>query len=89
MSEEDYIANVEKKLIGEIDKYRSEKLYKFAGAGLSTCVCEIFPRLHAMIWKDLDMVPLIFELNSDRYYSKDITDLVEEQADSMARKCLE
>ena len=46
------------------------------------------PELPSRLWYELDVVPMVFE-NGDEYREFAQSDLrVDEQADSMARKCI-
>ena len=69
-------------LIVEIRKYRESHLYKFLGAGLSQEVFSLSPELPARLWVELDIHPIILKKRHD--YS-----FVDEEADAMARRCIE
>ncbi|CAG5184120.1 uncharacterized protein ALTATR162_LOCUS10920 [Alternaria atra] len=70
--------------------YQKEHLYKFVGAGLTKRATEASPQLASRLWLELDIVPLVFSPTFDnpiveRQHGKI---LVDEEADSMARKAL-
>jgi hypothetical protein len=69
-------------LIKEIGTYREDHLYKFLGAGLSQEVFKLSPELPARLWMELDIHPIVLE-------QKHHYDLVDEEADAMARRCVE
>ncbi|PSN71111.1 putative trehalose synthase (Ccg-9) [Corynespora cassiicola Philippines] len=78
-------------LVARITRYQQDHLYKFVGAGLSTKVVQYSPQLPSRLWLELDIVPLV--LASDWQNPQSSTNrhgsmLVDEEADSMARKCL-
>ncbi|KAF2866527.1 trehalose synthase [Massariosphaeria phaeospora] len=77
-------------LIDKIKGYQEEHLYKFMGAGLTQKVVRLSPQLPSRLWLELDTVPLIFkpEAESRPYDSTHSPISVDEEADSMARKCL-
>ena len=88
----DLCAMVLQYVIAEIRQYQYEHLCKFIGAGVSAQMYEdICPRLCSELWKQLDTVPLVFERGTE--YSTQAEDhgadlKPDEQADSMARKCI-
>ncbi|KAF2004518.1 glycosyltransferase family 4 protein [Amniculicola lignicola CBS 123094] len=78
-------------LINRISRYRNEHHYRFVGAGVTEKVVKISPNLPSRLWLELDIIPLIFEDISELPYRQDdvpATALVDEIADSAARKCL-
>lgn len=74
-------------IISELKSYEHEHLAKFIGAGIPDELVHRSPKLCSRLWLELDIVPITLELGvKDREY----WDLkcVDEQADSMARKCI-
>jgi len=75
-------------MVKNIRGYEKEHLYKFVGAGISKNLVELSPQLPARLWADLDIVPLVFEMGME-YRAVLMNHLsIDEEADSMARKCL-
>ncbi|KAF2203443.1 glycosyltransferase family 4 protein [Delitschia confertaspora ATCC 74209] len=80
-------------LIEGIREYRKAHLYKFLGVGLTKQTVEMCPQLPARLWWELDVVPLVFETGFEYPYLPTKSRhhrgiMVDEEADSMARKCL-
>ncbi|KAF2176263.1 glycosyltransferase family 4 protein [Zopfia rhizophila CBS 207.26] len=78
-------------LVDKIRQYQKEHLYKFVGAGLTKKAVQMSPQLPSKLWWELDIVPLVFEIGLEYPYTLKIRHssiLVDEEADSMARKCL-
>ena len=78
-------------LVEKIRHYQEEHLYKFVGAGLTRHAVQMSPKLPAKLWQELDIVPLVFEIGLENPYSQKnhhSSISVDEEADSMARKCL-
>lgn len=74
-------------VLGTIDEYRKEHFYKFAGAGISTTAHALSPLLASRLWAELDIVPMVLEHGPESLRAgQPLT--VDEEADSMARKCL-
>lgn len=67
-------------------QYEHENNVKFIGAAMPKRLVEMSPRLCSRLWLDLDVVPLVisYRPEKDRFW---IARNVDEQADSMARKC--
>ena len=62
---------------------------KFLGVGISeTLFNEISPQLPSRLWAELDVVPMVFRMGLSYPNEKQEEQRVDEQADSMARKCL-
>ena len=62
---------------------------KFLGAGVTdTLFKEISPELPSRLWKELDVVPLVFRVGLSYPINMEETQRVDEQADAMARKCI-
>jgi hypothetical protein len=78
-------------LVEKARNYQKEHLYKFVGAGLSRQAVQMSPKLPAKLWLELDIVPLVFETGLEYPYPQKnphSSISVDEEADSMARKCL-
>ncbi|KAF2463753.1 trehalose synthase (Ccg-9) [Lindgomyces ingoldianus] len=78
-------------LVEKITEYQRSHLYKFVGAGLTKEVIEMSPDLPARLWEELDIVPLVFVREPDEERPPKLEHssiMVDEEADSMARKCL-
>jgi hypothetical protein len=78
--------------VEKIRQYQQDHLYKFVGAGLAKKVVQMSPQLPARLWWELDIVPLVFETGLEAPFPKTSRHrpvvTVDEEADSMARKCL-
>ena len=83
---EDLIAEY---VISEVEKYEHENFAKFIGAGLPTTLKYMSPNLCSRLWLELDIVPIVMRPD-DEHKEKTFWDVkrVDEQADSMARKCI-
>ncbi|KAJ9149436.1 Glycosyltransferase family 4 protein [Pleurostoma richardsiae] len=83
---EDLIADY---IISEVDKYEHENFAKFIGAGLPTTLKYMSPTLCSRLWLELDIVPIVMRPDDD-HKQQSFWDVkrVDEQADSMARKCI-
>lgn len=70
-------------------KYEQDNLVKFIGAGLPPALRLISPTLCSRLWLELDIVPLVLRPDGEGKESTfwDVRS-VDEQADSMARKCI-
>lgn len=79
-------------IIKQLENYERETASKFIGAGLPHGLLKRSPRLCSRLWLDLDIVPITIkpDENSDDDNVKDFWahKCVDEQADSMARKCI-
>lgn len=78
-----------------IRDHRDNNLYKFLGAGLTERLVELSPELSARLWLELDVIPFVFSIEAQPQSmignkSKDRRSVMtlDEEADSMARKCL-
>jgi hypothetical protein len=82
----DYIADF---LIPEIQRYENEHLVKFVGAGIPPKLHTMSPTLCSRLWLALDIIPLVLrpDYDSNERSFWDVKN-VDEQADSMARKCI-
>jgi len=77
-------------IVSRIQKFQEDHLYKFLGAGISEETLEIAPGLSCRIWKDLDIIPLVFDPDTDAPEKREtsIHYEIDEIADSMARRCI-
>jgi alpha,alpha-trehalose phosphorylase (configuration-retaining) len=78
--------------VEKIREYAREHYYKFCGVGMTRKCVSLSPQLPAKLWSELDIVPFVFDQAFDyptgllmprRHHVA-----VDEEADSMARKCL-
>ncbi|KAI1802699.1 glycosyltransferase family 4 protein [Daldinia bambusicola] len=74
-------------VISQIQKYEHENFVKFVGAGLPLNLKDISPTLNSRLWLDIDIVPIDFDVDQAETSFWDDKN-VDEQADSMARKCV-
>ncbi|KAI0376251.1 glycosyltransferase family 4 protein [Hypomontagnella monticulosa] len=81
---EDVIADY---VISQVQKYERENFVKFVGAGLPLNLKDLSPTLNSRLWLDIDIVPIDFDVDSSESSFWDDKN-VDEQADSMARKCV-
>jgi len=73
----------------KIREYQEEHFYKFVGVGITKTAARMSPQLAARLWWDLDIVPMVFEMGLEYPNGgAPIKMTVDEEADSMARKCL-
>lgn len=76
-------------IISEAHRYEQDNLVKFVGVGLPTTLEKSSPSLCSRLWLDLDIVPIALrpdeEVKSKSFWQ---VKRVDEQADSMARKCI-
>ena len=85
-------ARIARRIVKGIEKYEHENFIKFLGVGLPTTLKQMSPSLCSRLWLDLDIIPIVMRPDGDQdmdnvgcfWAAKD----VEEQADSMARKCI-
>ncbi|KAL2426401.1 Trehalose phosphorylase [Exophiala dermatitidis] len=79
-------------IIAQLDSYRKERVCKILGAGITVDLHRKSPNLCSQLWAVLDIVPFVIESNpvlptkQGRERRKAL--LVDEIADSAARKCL-
>lgn len=80
-------------LVDKLKEYQRDHLYKFLGAGINEKAVRYSPNLPSRLWQELDIVPLVLRnepepdmFRSHRNGHSNI--LVDEEADSMARKAL-
>lgn len=80
--------------IKELTRYAHENLAKFVGAGIPCDLTVKSPTLCSRLWLELDVVPIsimpeVERVDANRKKSLHWDDKgVDEQADSMARKCV-
>ncbi|CAM1509420.1 Fc.00g031590.m01.CDS01 [Cosmosporella sp. VM-42] len=76
-------------IISEVEAYEQDNFVKFIGAGLPTTLKYMSPNLCSRLWLELDIVPVVMRPD-DEQKEKNFWDVkrVDEQADSMARKCI-
>ncbi|KZF24087.1 glycosyltransferase family 4 protein [Xylona heveae TC161] len=79
-------------IVSELRKYEREHMCKFLGVGLPDVLREMSPKLCSRLWSQLDIVPFVMHVHLDRSM-QDTSEYwgiksIDEQADSMARKCL-
>lgn len=76
-------------IVSEVEAYEHENFVKFIGAGLPVTLKYMSPSLCSRLWLDLDIVPVVLRPDHEAK-EKNFWDVkrVDEQADSMARKCI-
>ncbi|KAH6983275.1 family 4 glycosyltransferase [Ilyonectria sp. MPI-CAGE-AT-0026] len=76
-------------IISEVENYEHENFVKFIGAGLPTSLKYMSPTLCSRLWLELDIIPVVLRPDSEAK-EKSFWDVkrVDEQADSMVRKCI-
>jgi len=76
-------------VIKELESYEKLHLAKFIGAGIPFEVSKKCPKLCSRLWLELDIVPITImaEVEGDEARKFWGVKDVDEQADSMARKC--
>ncbi|MCJ1396938.1 hypothetical protein MMC11_000130 [Xylographa trunciseda] len=76
-------------IIEIMQKFQHEHVCKFLGAGITEALFkEISPELPPRLWKELDVVPLVFRVGVNYRSNMEARQRVDELADSMARKCI-
>lgn len=85
--------NITTYLVNELRRYENNNLVKCVGAGIPGNVTKIAPRLSSRLWTELDTVPISLKTPAEpcvgsKHYSYWDKKPVDEQADSMARKCI-
>jgi alpha,alpha-trehalose phosphorylase (configuration-retaining) len=83
---EDVIADY---VIEAVQKYEHEHCVKIVGAGVPPIITELSPTLCSRLWLQVDVIPLVLpqDRNAERPSFWEAKH-VDEQADSMARKCV-
>jgi alpha,alpha-trehalose phosphorylase (configuration-retaining) len=74
--------------ISSILEYQQTHFYKFAGAGITEQLVNMSPELPSRLWSELDIVPMVFGHGLEILGDPPGTRTIDENADSMARKCL-
>jgi hypothetical protein len=78
-------------VINELETYGRNNLSKYIGAGVPCDLIKKSPTLGSRLWLELDIVPISIEPEAKKS-EKEIcfwsVKFVDEQADSMARKCI-
>jgi hypothetical protein len=79
-------------IINNLSCYERKIFSKFIGAGLPTAIRKIAPKLSSRLWSELDIVPISLRPEVENYHHGAKRNwaikCVDEQADSMARKCI-
>jgi hypothetical protein len=82
-------------VISELKSYEHSYLAKFIGAGLPEPLRVVSPTLSSRLWLELDIVPVSIPVNIVYTNGSEIqpaafwdSKSVDEQADSMARRCI-
>lgn len=80
-------------VVDELSAYEHKNFVKFVGAGLPHNLMKMAPTLSSRLWAELDIVAIsIKSSQEDENDSQDMSywdvKCVDEQADSMARKCI-
>lgn len=76
-------------VLSVVQKFEREHFVKFIGAGLPTTLLPMSSTLSSRLWLEVDIVPIVIHphKDSDEPSFWDAKH-VDEQADSMARKCI-
>ncbi|QDS69987.1 hypothetical protein FKW77_003199 [Venturia effusa] len=77
-------------LAGTIQQYEQAHQCKIQGAGLTKCLIDLSPKLPSRLWAELDILTFIFDRGLEAPLARSMPNsvTVDEEADSMARKCL-
>jgi hypothetical protein len=77
-------------LVDTIQRYENDHHCKILGAGITQHVIDMSPNLPSRLWAELDILPFVFDrkLKAPLAEKLHIGLTVDEEADSMARKCL-
>lgn len=77
-------------LVGTIQQYEKDHQCKILGAGIMKHVIDMSPNLPSRLWAELDILPFVFDRGLEEPLAKKlyISPTVDEEADSMARKCI-
>lgn len=82
-------------MIAELKTYEHGYLVKFIGAGLPQPLQDVSPTLSSRLWLELDIVPISIPVNLVYTNGSQIRPAaywdnksIDEQADSMARRCI-
>lgn len=75
-------------VVQKVEDYEHRNVVKFIGAGIPSTVKDLSPTLCSRLWLDIDVVPIVLSTKgkdiSKHWEDKEL----DEQADSMARKCV-
>jgi hypothetical protein len=76
-------------VVKQVKTYETENFIKFIGAGLPTTLQNLSPTLCSRLWLDVDILPIVMRadggIDTSGYWEEKGVD---EQADSMVRKCI-
>lgn len=79
-------------IISNLSSYERNIFSKFIGAGLPTEIVRIAPKLSSRLWSELDIVPIYQRPEQENHHHRGkrhwAIKCVDEQADSMARRCI-
>ncbi|KAK7949186.1 trehalose-phosphatase [Apiospora aurea] len=79
-------------VIRHVLKYEQDNFSKLIGSGLPTHLTELSPTLCSRLWLEVDIIPIVIEPSVHVHHHSTIgrwdDKRVDEQADSMARKCI-
>ena len=75
-------------VVQRVQGYEQRNLVKFMGAGLAARVTDISPTLCSRLWLEADVVPIVLSAKKKDLSSSWDEKELDEQADSMARKCV-
>lgn len=85
-----YLADL---VIEKLTEQEQKHLYKYVGAGIDSRTVFFSPELPSRLWRELDIVALVLELDTGKDLSRPKARLhaldVDEDADALARKALE
>lgn len=76
-------------VVDAVQRYEHEHYVKMVGAGVSSIVKDLSPKLCSRLWLEVDVIPVV--LHHYDYTERPSfweAKQVDEQADSMARKCV-
>lgn len=80
-------------ILDDVHKYERDHFVKFIGVGISQATHALSPTLCSRLWLDADIVPIVLAPVDEQQRvqgKKSLWDVkrVDEQADSMARRCI-
>ncbi|KAF2404208.1 putative trehalose synthase (Ccg-9) [Trichodelitschia bisporula] len=75
-------------LVTLLREYCTSHYFKFLGIGITAELASLCPELPARLWSVLDLVPMIFSRGLEYPRGRKSHPTLDEEADSMARKCL-
>jgi glycosyltransferase involved in cell wall biosynthesis len=89
LSKDDSIDAIADRAIPALKDYETEHFFKFVGCGVPTKLHALSPTLCSRLWLELDIVPIVLRPDGDNPEASfwDVKN-VDEQADSMSRKCI-